>query len=162
MPEPRIDRETQPALKREPEREAATRGADPHAEAVRYPENHIVAIMDQPDAAAAAAEALTTGGFLDSEVTLVCGVEAADRLRASSGRAGLLGHLIQIADSLGIRSEELEAKHEYEEALRSGRCTVLVFAPTEERKERAAEILQTHGAHFINFMGRFTIERLDS
>ena len=141
MSEPRIDRETQPGLKREPEREPATRGADPHAEAVLYPENHIVAIMDQPEAAADAAEALTAGGFLDSEVTLVCGVEAADHLRASSGRTGLLGQLMQIADSLGIRGEEQEAKHEYEDALRSGRCTVLVLAPTEERKQRAAEIL---------------------
>jgi hypothetical protein len=160
MPEPRADRETEREPRRQPHREPASRRADPHAEAVNYPEDHIVAILDSPEAAVAAAEALTTGGFLESEVTLACGVEAADRLKASSGRPGLIGQLLQIADSLGIRTEELEIRHEYEEALRRGRVTLLVFVPTEERKERAAEILRKHGAHFINFMGQLTIEQL--
>ena len=151
---------TEPRTDREPEREPAARRADPHAEAIRYPENHIVAIVDTPEAAAAAVEALTSGGFLESEVTLACGARAADRLQASSGRSGLIGHVIQIADHLGLRTEELEIRHQYEEALRDGRFLLAVLAPTEERKDRAAQILRDHGAHFITFKGRFTIEQL--
>jgi hypothetical protein len=37
---------------------------------------------------------------------------------------------------------------------------VLVLALTEERKQRAAEILRQHGGHFINFFGGLEIERL--
>jgi hypothetical protein len=151
---------TEPRSDREPAREPAARRADPHAGAVRYPENHVVAIVDTPEAAAAAVETLTSGGFLESEVTLACGARAADRLRASSGRSGLLGHVIQIADHLGVRTEELETRHQYEEALRDGRFVLTVLAPTEERKDRAAQILRDYGAHFINFKGRFTIEQL--
>ena len=151
---------TEPRSDREPARAPADRHADPHVEAVRYPENHVVAILDTPEAAAAAVEALTSSGFLESEVTLACGVEAADRLQASSGRSGLLGHVLQIADSLGIRGDELETKHQYEQALRNGGITFVVLAPTEERKQRVAQILREHGGHFINFMGRFTIEQL--
>jgi len=33
---------------------------------------------------------------------------------------------------------------------------------TEEHKQRAAEVLRAQGGHFINFMGRFTSERLVS
>ncbi len=151
---------TEPRSDREPARAPAGRHADPHVEAVRYPENHVVGIVDTPEQAAAAFHALTDGGFLESEITLACGVEAADRLQASSGRSGLIGRVLQVADRLGVRDEELETKHEYEQALRDGSITFVVLAPTEERKQRAADILREHGGHFINFMGRYTIEQL--
>ena len=93
-------------------------------------------------------------------MTLACGAEAADRLQASSGRSGLVGRVLQVADRLGVRGEELETKHQCEQALRGGGVTFVILAPSEERKRRAAEILREHGGHFINFMGRFTIEQL--
>jgi hypothetical protein len=37
---------------------------------------------------------------------------------------------------------------------------VSVLAPTEERKQLAARVLRDHGAHWVNFLGRFTIETL--
>jgi hypothetical protein len=56
---------------------------DPHAVSVQYHENHVIGILDTPEAAEAAVHALTGGGFLESEVTLTCGVERADLLRAN-------------------------------------------------------------------------------
>jgi hypothetical protein len=45
-------------------------------------------------------------------------------------------------------------------SLWAGRPDVLVLAPTEERKRRAAEILRQHGRHFINFFGRLAVEQV--
>ena len=127
---------------------------------VQYRENVVLGIVDTPEAAQAARRALTSGGFLESEVALGCGMEWADRLRASSGRSGLIGGVLQALDRLGVRDDELEMKHEYEQAFRAGPCTVAVFAPTEERKRLATDILRQHGGHFINFLGHLTIERM--
>jgi hypothetical protein len=136
-------------------------GSDPNALSVRYHEHHVVGILDTPEAGEVAVNELTASGFLESEVALTSGVERADSLHASSGRGGLIGRVLQVIDRVGAGGEELEARHEYEQALRNGGVNVLVLAPTEERKKLAARILQQHGAHFINFFGPLTIERLD-
>jgi hypothetical protein len=91
---------------------------------------------------------------------LTCGVEIANRIAATSGRSGLIGRVLQVADQFGGAGEELEARHEYEKGLREGKANVLVLAPTEERKRLAGEILRKHGGKFINFFGRLTIEQL--
>jgi hypothetical protein len=54
----------------------------------------------------------------------------------------------------------MAVKERYEEAIRDGRFVVLVLAPTDERKKVAGQILHDHGAHFVNFLGRFAIETL--
>lgn len=51
-------------------------------------------------------------------------------------------------------------KDRYEQALHDGRFVVLVQAQTEERKRLAARLLEKDGGHFVNFLGRFTIEAL--
>jgi hypothetical protein len=65
-----------------------------------------------------------------------------------------------VVDRFGAGGEEAEARHKYEQALRDGHVNVLVLAPTDERKQRAAEILKQHGGQFINFFGRMAIEQL--
>jgi hypothetical protein len=134
--------------------------ADPHVVSVQYHENHVIGILDTPEAAEAAVRALTGGGFLESEVTVTCGVERADLLRGSTGRSGLIGRVLQVVDRFGGGGEEMDARHQYEQALRDGHLNVLVLAPTEERKRLAADILRQHGGHFINFFGRLTVEKL--
>lgn len=145
---------------RESARPSADRRAEPHAEPIPYPVNHIIAIADAPEQAAATLLALMEGGFLESEIMLTVGDEAADRLHETTGHSGLLGRVLQVANRLGVWDEELEKRHEYERALRDGGVVVSVLAPTEERKQRAARLLREHGAHFINFEGRYTIEEL--
>ena len=63
-------------------------------------------------------------------------------------------------DRFGAAGDEVDARHEYEQALRDGHVNVLVLAPTDERKQRAAEILRQHGGHFINFFGNLQLEQL--
>jgi hypothetical protein len=133
---------------------------NPHEYSVAYHLNHVISIMPSEKEAITALEDLIAGGFMESEVTLTCGPEMADRIAASSGRSGLVGRVLQVVDRFGAGGEEMEARHQYEQALRDGHVNVLVLAPTEERKRRAADILRQHGGHFINFFGRLTIEQL--
>lgn len=136
--------------------------AEPAPPEVRYPNDHVVAVINTPQQVESALEALRAGGFLESELSAVCGGAAADRLRASTGRSGFIAKLIRVAERLGVRDDEMELKDRYEQALRDGRIVVAVLALSEERKERAATILGEHGGHFINFLGRFTIEKIAS
>ena len=126
---------------------------------VRYPQDHVAAILDTPAQLTDALGALT-GGFLESELIVLAGQEEAERLDAGTGRTGLLHHVIRIADRLGVLNKEMEVKERYERALREAGHVVLVLAPTEERKRLAADILRDSGGHFIRYFGRFTIEVL--
>lgn len=136
------------------------RAAETSEPIVRYPENHVLAIVDTESQLESAVHALESSGFLDAEVSVACGRSAADLLNANTGRRGLTNLVIRVASRLGLQNEESETKDQYEAALRDGQFVVAVLAPTDERKALAAELLGSHGARFINFLGRFSIERL--
>ena len=151
MPEMHADHADQTDERRE--------GAEPDAP-IRYPANQVLAALDSEEQVTDAVRALTSSGFLESEVHVLCGAAAADRLGESTGRGGLAGLAIRIAERLGIADEEMEGKAQYEQALRDGRFVLGVAAPTEERKDRASEVLHAHGANMVRFHGRFAIEGL--
>jgi hypothetical protein len=123
-----------------------------------YPEDHVLSIVDTVDDVHAAVAALTGGGFLRSEITLLHGPAAADRLGATTGRTGLADLAMRLVASIGLPNDETNVKDAYEKALRDGKFVVLVAAPTEERKALAGQVLRAHGGRFINFMGHFLIE----
>lgn len=128
------------------------------SERVQYPVHSVLAVLDSQAQLAAARAALTAGGFLDSELDAHCGAAAADAVAASTGRTGLANLAVRIAERLGIEDDEMEFKRAYEEALRGDKCVIAVDAPSDERKERAVELLRAQGAHTISYHGRFTIE----
>jgi len=130
----------------------------PPADPVRYPTDHVVGVLDTADQARSTWVALTSSGFLESEVTVSSGQPAADALKASTGRSGLAHLAIRIAERFGVGDEEMEVKDRYEQALRDGAFVVGVLTPTPERKELAAAILRDQGARLVNFLGRFAIE----
>lgn len=125
---------------------------------VLYPTNHVLAVINDRERADAAVAALMSGGFMESEIHVGTGVAAADDVSASPGRTGVAGLLIRFAERIGIADEELETKHRYEQAMRDNRFVVSVATPTEERKDRAAQVLREHGAHTVSFFGKHAIE----
>ena len=128
------------------------------ADRTGYPENHVVAVLDTKEQVNAAVEALTSGGFMESEAQYGTGPAAADELHASTGHTGLAALLVRLAQRIGVADEEMEMKNRYEQAMRDNRFVISVAAPTEERKDRATAILRSHGAHTIAYYGRRTIE----
>ena len=127
-------------------------------EEIRYPTDHVVAIVDTPEQLEEAIRALTGGGFLESEIRAAHGPTAAARLEASTGRTGLVDRLLRFAERIGMPNDEMAIKDRYEQALRDGQFVVLVLAPSDERKARAGEVLSAKGGRFVNYFGQFTIE----
>jgi hypothetical protein len=128
-------------------------------EPIEYPEHHVVAVLDSEEELAAAIQELTRDSLPDSNVDVACGTKLADALRASTGRQGLAGLAIRIADQLGIQNVEMEAKAQYEQAIRDGRYVLRVSA-TQEQKSEVVEILKRHGAHGISYFSKYTIEAI--
>ena len=56
---------------------------------VEYPTDHVLGVLDTEAQVTAAAQALTDGGFLTSEIRVATGRTAADRLGESTGRISL-------------------------------------------------------------------------
>ncbi|HET8835406.1 MAG TPA: hypothetical protein VFN08_11785 [Gemmatimonadales bacterium] len=115
--------------------------------------HHVLAIIDTATEIGCAVDGLVHVGFLESDVELTRGTEEA----APEGIAELLPILAQ---GLGHRHAGAEMKERYEAALQDGSAVVAVLARTEERKQLAARVLHECGAHFINFFGPSTIERI--
>jgi hypothetical protein len=106
------------------------------------------------------ADALLGGGFLESEADVNRGAEDADRVAAGTGRRGLQDWFIRLAGSVGLKNAETEMKERYEQALRENRSVIAALAPTEERKDLAADIFRRCGGRFINFFGHLNVERI--
>lgn len=137
--------------------DAAHDVASKAAENIPYPTNHVVGVVTS-DEVGPVVGALADAGFAASEIVIGCGVAAADNLRASTGHTGLTDLAIRIADRLGVRDEEMAIKDQYEKELRHGQVVVSVPAADVGQKKLAADVMREHGGHFINFLGRFTIE----
>jgi len=129
-------------------------------EPIRYPTNHVLAVLDSRALTTAAVAALEAGGFLNSEIQVGTGPAAADELDATTGRRGLADMLIRLAERIGATNEEMETKNRYEQAMRENRFVLSVAAPTAERKEQATRILSEHSAHTVAFFGKRTIEHI--
>ena len=125
-----------------------------------YPTNYVVGILETSDQTNCALDALLGGGFLESEVDVNRGAEDADRLAAGTGRRGVQDWFIRLTAALGLKNAETEMKERYERALRDRQTVVAVLAPTEERKDLAADLIRRCGGHFINFFGRLNVERI--
>ena len=129
-------------------------------ESVQYPTNQVIAILDTQVQTACAVDALANGGFLESEVELLRGSQEADRLAGGTARKGFQDWFIRLTGSIGLKNAETEMKDRYEQALRDGNTVVAILTPTEDRKDRAAEIIKECGGRFINFFGRLNVERI--
>lgn len=134
-------------------------GGQDDLEPVQYPTNHVVGVLDSSKQTECALDALVSGGFLESEVELIK-PEEIDRMTAGTGRRGIRDWFIRVTGSLGLKNAETEMKERYERELRKGGTLVAVLAPTEDRKDLAAQLLQQCGGHFINFFGRLNVERI--
>ena len=126
---------------------------------IAYPNRAVVAVVDDPSQAEAAAADLRTAGFDDDTVTVLQGPEGADRIDGL-GRAHGIGSRLRRLLAFTVM-DQLPDFVLYERALRDGRGVVIVRAPGDADKRRAHDILRKRGGHFSNYYGRFATEELD-
>jgi hypothetical protein len=118
-------------------------------------------MVENPKQVSETVDALTSSGFLESEIEIICGSSSAEKLRANTGRTGLSNIVMRLVESLGMPDEETQIKSRYADSLESGGYLVAVKAPTDERKATATRILADNGGRSINFFGSLVIESMD-
>ncbi len=130
----------------------------PHR-AIGYPTNRLLAVIDDPSSAASAMSELAGSGIATSDLELLRGDEGADRMDGTGEVSGWLGRLRRAFDFALM--DQLVDFAWYEWALREGRAVVMVRVRGEGPQASVRAILKRHGAHFVNYYGRFATEELD-
>jgi hypothetical protein len=129
---------------------------EPPKRLAKFEANTVVALLDNPDQAQAAVNALAEAGFDPEETYLLCGQKGAERLDVSGRHHGLRGRVYRLVEWLSDEKELLFAAQDH---LASGGLAIRVPAE-EDRKANAARILGAHGAHGIVHFGRDHFEPL--
>jgi hypothetical protein len=124
--------------------------------AIGYPTNRLLAVIDDSAEAAAVLAELKTAGFADRDLEILRGEEGADRMDGTGEVSGWLGKLRRAFDFTLM--DQLVDFATYERALRDGRAVVMVHVHGDAPKQGALQILKRHGAHFMNYYGRFATE----
>ncbi len=127
--------------------------------AIGYPTNRLLGVIDDPGAAAGAMADLQASGIATRDLEILRGEEGADRMDGTGEVAGWLGRLRRAFDFTLM--DQLVDFAAYERALRDGRAVVMVHVHGDAPKDAAHQVLKRHGAHFINYYGRFATEELD-
>ena len=126
----------------------------------KYPENHVLAVVDSSPRLRTAVQALGASGFLDSEIKVACGNAAADALNASADFSGITGLVTRVAARLGMHTEETGLKNRYAKAMRAGKYVVAVAAPTAS--SAAQQTRQPAGADWPSYNGSLEGARYSS
>jgi hypothetical protein len=126
---------------------------------IGYPTDSLMAVLPDPESAASAAAALRALGIPDRDITILRGPEGADRLDGTGAVNGVMARLRRLASFTVM--DQLVDMAIYERAVRDGQVVVMARVRGDERKAAAVAAMRTHGAHFINYYGRFATEEIE-
>jgi hypothetical protein len=131
----------------------------PTRRSIGYPTNRLLAVIDDAAAAPSALAELRAGGFATRDLEILRGSEGADRVDGTGDVRGGLGRVRRWLEFTLM--DQLVDFATYEFALRDGRAVVMVRVRGDAATAEVVTILRRHGAHFINYYGRFATEELD-
>jgi hypothetical protein len=125
---------------------------------IDYPTNRLLAVIDDPTAAASAMAELKASGIATKDLEVLRGEAGADRMDGTGSVTGLIGRLRRALEFALM--DQLVDFAWYEWALRDGRAVVMVRVRGDAPKAAAQSILARHEAHFVNYYGRFATEEV--
>jgi hypothetical protein len=126
---------------------------------IGYPAGSLLAVLPDPESAAATAAALRAAGIPDRDITILRGPEGADRLDGTGAVNGVVARLRRLVSFTLM--DQLVDMALYEQAVREGQVGLMVRPRDEGRKSAAIAVLRQHGGHFINYYGRFATEEIE-
>jgi uncharacterized protein (TIGR02246 family) len=127
---------------------------------IPYPTNRVVGTIADAEHADAAVKSLVEAGFDRHSIDVLHGDEDMSRLDPTGGEHGVLERLQRALIRTGGRVEEYKHLMHHVEDVRAGRFVVMVLAPERDARTIAADILNTHGAEFVGFYGRWAWQGL--
>jgi hypothetical protein len=116
--------------------------------------NRVLGVIDDAREAAETVRDLDQSGVPDGAVETLCGGSGVERIDIR-GDGSRIARLIRAVESINPEGEQL--RH-YKVELEQGHCVIDVPVFNQARRNQAVQILQAHGAHFINAYGQWTIE----
>jgi hypothetical protein len=116
--------------------------------------NRVLGVIDDAREAEKTVRDLDQAGVPDGVVETLCGGSGVKRIDIC-GDGSRIARLIRAVESINPEGEQL--RH-YKVELEQGHCVIDVPVFNEARRNQAVQILQAHGAHFINAYGQWTIE----
>jgi hypothetical protein len=125
---------------------------------ITYPTNRLLGVIDAPEDAIRAVDALVEAAFDPAGIVLLIGEEG-------RGRLGRLGHHPN-AFSRVVRLLQFTLMDQtpdflvYEHALLDGRAVIAIHVVNRDGMLEAAAVLERHGAHFLNYFGRLSTEEI--
>jgi hypothetical protein len=118
--------------------------------------HRLMAVVDEPEAAALATDALVRAGFPPDAITVLQGDQDADRIDSLGKLSGPWRKLWRAVQF--TQTDQMVDLVVYEAALRDGRAVITVQTRRADDRERAKRALAAAGAHFMNFFGRISTE----
>ena len=127
---------------------------------IHYPTNRVVGtIVDAADAHAAI-EALLQAGFDRQDIDILHGEAGIDRLDPTGAEHGFLAQFQRTLIRIASPAEEFKHLSRHIDDVRAGRIVIMVLAKEREKRNVAADILNSHGAEFVGFYGRWAWQSL--
>jgi predicted SnoaL-like aldol condensation-catalyzing enzyme len=131
-------------------------------EFIPYPTNRVVGTVADAAGARAVVEALLQEGFDRQDIDIVHGEAGVERLDPTGAAHGWLAQFQRtLVRNLGPVEENKHLKYHLDD-VRAGRFVIMVLAKERQRRNLAADILNSHGAEFVGFYGRWAWQSLES
>jgi len=125
---------------------------------IGYPTGRLLAVIDDPGAAATAVAELVAGGHPADDIVVLTGPDGASRLDGTGAVHGIGSRLLRLIQF--VMMDQLPDFASYEAAAREGRAVVVVRVPDEARRRRVVRTLERAGGHFMNYFGRLATEEI--
>jgi hypothetical protein len=125
---------------------------------IGYPTGRLLAVIDDPDAAASAVAELVEGGLPAEDVAVLTGPDGASRFDGTGAGHGMRSRLLRVIQF--VMMDQLPDFASYEAAAREGRAVVVVRAPEAARRRAVVRTLERAGGHFMNYFGRLATEEI--
>ncbi len=127
---------------------------------ISYPTDRVVGTIADPDNARRVIEALGDAGFNRGDIDVLHGEHDLHRLDPTGQEHGLLARFQRtLIRTAGNAEEYRHLKHHIDD-VRAGRFVIMVLAPGRKR-DVAGGIMNSHGAEYIGFYGRWAYQALD-
>jgi hypothetical protein len=129
---------------------------------IAYPANRVAGTIADRNAAEAVLHALVQAGSAPDDIDVLHGEAGLRRLDPEGTEHGLLARFQRALIHIAGANEEAVALQHHVDDVRAGRFVILVRAEHPDTRDRIAGILRDHGASFIGFFGRWTLQPLES
>lgn len=117
--------------------------------------NRVMAVIDDAENAQAAVETLERAGVPEHELAALSGPDGAREIDSEGTHSGGVKHALRALQRLTVEGHHLRR---YEAELVRGHVVVDIAVHGRRKRDRVVQILLSHGAHFINAYGQWTIE----